>query len=120
MRVLDEGVTRVGLSIISERLKREKVSVHNLLALDKSILKSPIKIISLDSSQTESIIQTNLSTQFAGSDGLRYEKAYKDGRRFLHFHFEPHAFYTVFFVPRKAFKRNMLIDIYNEARFFPI
>ena len=68
MRVLDEGVTRVGLSIIWERLKREKVSVHNLLALDKSILKSPIKIISLDSSQTESIIQTNLSTQFAETE----------------------------------------------------
>ena len=66
MRVLDEGVTRVGLSIIWERLKRKNVSVHDLLALDKSILKLSIKIISLDSSQTESIIQKNVSTQFTG------------------------------------------------------
>ena len=120
MRVLDEGVTRVGLSIIWERLKREKVSVHDLLALDKSILKLPVKIISLDSSQTESTIQTNVSTQLAGFGGLRYKKAYTDGRRFLHFHFEPHTFYTILFVPGKAFKRNMLIDIYNEACFFAI
>ena len=106
MRVLDEGgVTRVGLSIIWERLKRENVSVHDLLALDKSILKSPIKIISLDSSQTESIIQTNLSTQFAGSDGLRYKKPTRIGEDFFHFHFEPDAFYTVIFVPGKAFKK---------------
>ena len=40
MRVLDEGVTRVGLSIIWERLKREKFSVRDLLALDKSILNN--------------------------------------------------------------------------------
>ena len=83
MRVLDEGVTRVGLSIIWERLKRENVSVHDLLALEKSILKSPIKIISLDSSQTESIIQTNLSTLFAGSDGLRYKKPTRKGDFFI-------------------------------------
>ena len=40
MRVLEEGVTRVGLSIIWERLKRENVSVHDLLALDKSTLNN--------------------------------------------------------------------------------
>ena len=85
MRVLDEGVTRVGLSIIWERLKREKVSVHDLLALDKFILKSPVKIISLDSSQTESTIQTNVSTQLAGSGGLRYKKLTRMGEDFFIF-----------------------------------
>ena len=85
MRVLDEGVTRVGLSIIWERLKREKVSVHDLLALDKSILKSPVKIISLDSSQTESTIQTNVSTQLAGFGGLRYKKLTRMGEDFFIF-----------------------------------
>ncbi len=70
------------------------------MALDKSILKSPIKIISLDSSQTESIIQTNLSTQFAGSDGLRYKKPTRMGEDFFiftssHTHSIPYSSYRV-------------------------
>ena len=94
------GVTRVGLSIIWERLKRENVSVPDWLASDKSILKSPIKIISLDSSQTESIIQTNLSTQFAGSYGLRYKKPTRMGEDFFiftssHAHSIPYSSYRV-------------------------
>ena len=85
MRVLDEVVTRVGQLIIWERLNRENVCVHDLLALDKSILKSLIKVISLDSSHTESIIQTNLSTQLAGFDGLRYIKPSRIGEDFFSF-----------------------------------
>ena len=85
MKVLDEGVTWVGQLIIWERLNREYVCVHDLLALDKSILKSPIKIIHLDSSQTESIIQTTLSTQLAGSDGLRNIKPTRIGETFFSF-----------------------------------
>ena len=85
MRVPDEGVTRVGQLIILERLNRENVCVHDLLALDKSILKSPIKIISLDSSQTASIKQTTLSAQLAGSDGLRYKKPTRIGEDFFSF-----------------------------------
>ena len=72
MSVFDEGVTRVGELTVWETLKRENTSVHGLLVFDRSILKSPIKIISLDSSQTTSIIDTNLSVQFAGSEGFRY------------------------------------------------
>ena len=100
MKVLDEGVTWVGQLIIWERLNRENVCVHDLLALDKSILKSPIKIISLDSRQTESIIQTNLSTQLAGSDGLRYIKPTRIGEDFIsftsnHTHSTPYSSYRV-------------------------
>ena len=122
MSVLDEGVTRVGLSIIWERLERENVSVHDLLALDKSILKSPIKIISLDSSQTESIIQTNLSTQFAGSDGLQYKKPTRMGEDFFiftssHTHSIPYSSYRV---RRLKETCSLIYILYNEACFFPI
>ena len=102
MRVLDEGVTRVGQLIIWERLNRENVCVYDLLALDKSLLKSPIKIISLDSSRTKSIIQTNLSTQSADSDELRYIKSTttRIGEGFFsftsnHMHSTPYSSYRV-------------------------
>ena len=114
-------VTSVGLSIMWQRLKREGVSVrvHDLLALDKSILKSPIKIISLDSSQTESIIQIYLSIQLAGSDGLRYKKLTRMGEDFFiftssHTHSIPYFSYRV-----RRLKETCSL-IYNEACFFPM
>ena len=100
MRVLEEGVMQVGQLIIWDRLNRENVCVRDLLTLDKSILKSPIKIIPLESSQTESIIQTNLSTHLAGSDGLRYIKPTRIGEDFFsftsnHTHSTPYSSYRV-------------------------
>ena len=100
MRVLDEGVTRVGQLIIWERLNKVNVCVHDLMALEKSVLKSPMKIIYLDSSQTESIIQTNSPTQLAGSDGLRYIKPTWIGEDFFSFtskhkHSTPYSSYRV-------------------------
>ena len=82
MSVFDEGVTLVGVLTVWERLKRENTSVHGLLAFDNSILKSPIKKNSLDSSQTTSIIDTNLSVQFAGSEGFRYRNRTRTGEVF--------------------------------------
>ena len=59
------------------------MSVHGILAFDSSVLKSPITIISLDSNQTKPIIDTNLSVQFAGSEGLRYRHPTRTGDVFL-------------------------------------
>ena len=64
-RFLMKGVTRVGGANSLREVKKERIRLSTvLMVFDRSILKSPIKIISLDSSQTTSIIDTNLSVQF--------------------------------------------------------
>ena len=45
-------------------------------------------------------------------------KAYKARRRLLQFYLKTHAFYTIFFIPSKAFKRYMFVDISNKACVF--
>ena len=67
---------------LREVKKREYVRPRFVGFFDRSILKSPIKIISLDSSQTTSIIDTNLSVQFAGSEGFRYRNPTRNGEVF--------------------------------------
>ena len=117
MSVFDEGVTRVGELTVLERLKRENTSVHGLLAFDRSMLKSPIKIISLDSRQTTSIIDTNLSVQFAGSERFRHRNPTRTGEVFLQFDFQPNTLYPIPFKLSKACNRHSFMDIHNEASF---
>ena len=85
------------------------------MAFDRSILKSPIKIISLDSSETTSIIDTNLSVQVAGSEGLQYRNPTRIGEVFLQFDFQPNTFYHTLFKLSKTCSRHSFMDTDNEA-----
>ena len=96
------------------------MSVHGMLAFDRSVLKSPVTIISLDSNQTTPIIDTNLSVQFAGSEGFRYRNPTRTGEVFLQFDFQPNTLYPILFKLSKTCNRHSIMDIDNEASFFLI